>query len=214
MHRAALFIAALTTAVVAGMVVVLPAHATPDQTPPAPVPAPSADIDVDVTATATVTVDPHPEPEPEPPSVVQLCAATGIDAVDALLDGVARTDLVEALAPLASLVVPDSDTAQLQADVDLDDVRAALDCDESDPTTTVTPAPTTTTTVPPAPDLPPSALTCAEVVDVAAAQRLLDAGRGNPTLLDANSDGRACNEQVRVRPQGGVDTGGWPAESR
>lgn len=92
--------------------------------------------------------------DPAPPSVAQLCAATGIDAVDALLDGVATTGLVGALQPLVSLTVPERDTVELDASVQLDDVRTALNCDavaEPAPTTTPTPTPAPTTTPDPTP---------------------------------------------------------------
>lgn len=88
----------------------------------------------------------------EPPvSAIQLCAATDIDQVDALLARIADTELVEDLAPLASLTVPrDPDGVVLAANVDLDQVRTALNCQPStpDPTSEPTAEPTTT---PPAP---------------------------------------------------------------
>jgi len=84
----------------------------------------------------------------DPPSVTQLCLATGLDEVDALLDGVARTSLVDALAPLATLTVPDRDTVELDASVQLTQLRQALNCDQvvpviPPPTTTRPPTPTT-----------------------------------------------------------------------
>ncbi|ALE77664.1 hypothetical protein WY02_03475 [Pseudonocardia sp. AL041005-10] len=97
----------------------------------------------------------------EPPvSAVQLCAATDIDQVDALLARVADTELVQDLAPLASLTVPrDPDGVVLAANVDLDQVRTALNCTptigEPTPTaeltgeSTPTADPDPTTTAPP-----------------------------------------------------------------
>ena len=86
-------------------------------------------------------------PPADPPSVAQLCAATGITEVDSLLDGVARTDLAGALAPLLTLTVPARDTAELDASVQLADVRQRLNC-EVTPTTTTAPPTTSTTTAP------------------------------------------------------------------
>lgn len=99
--------------------------------------------------------------DPEPPSIVQLCAATSIEEVDALLDGVATSGLAGQLAPLVGLVVPgNADTIELQGSVTLDDVRDRLDCDPAtaDPEPTDTPDPTTDapapTTETPAPTTP------------------------------------------------------------
>lgn len=107
------------------------------------------------TAAAALATTPTPEPQ-TPPSIAQLCAATGIAEVDALLDGVARTDLVGALAPLASLVVPERDTAEIDASVQLDRVRKALNCAPTIPTATPEPTltPGPTTTAPPARQVP------------------------------------------------------------
>lgn len=94
--------------------------------------------------TTTPTVPPA-----NPPSVAQLCAATGITEVDTLLDGVDRTDLAGALAPLLTLTIPDRDTAELDASVQLADVRQRLNCDATPPTTTAPPTTSTTTTTAP-----------------------------------------------------------------
>ena len=87
-----------------------------------------------------------------PPSIAQLCAATGIEEVDALLDGVASTELVGALSPLASLVVPARDSVELDASVQLNDVRQRLNCDRAPATTSA--APTVPVPVPADPDEP------------------------------------------------------------
>lgn len=81
-----------------------------------------------------------PPADPDPPSVLQLCAATGVEELDSLLEGVARTELVDALAPLLDLTVPESETVEIDGSVQLDDVRTALNC-EPDPTPTPSPTP-------------------------------------------------------------------------
>ena len=103
------------------------------------------------------------------PSIAQVCAATGIEEVDALLDGVASSDLSGALAPLAALTVPDRDTVELDASVQLDDVRKRLNCA---PTTPPTTDPTPAATVPiPVPDEPnPSGFTQLDRVPSGAAE--------------------------------------------
>jgi len=69
-----------------------------------------------------------PEAAAPPPSIAQICAATGIEEVDALLDGVARSALVGTLQPLASVTVPNRDTVEIDASVQLADVKKALNC--------------------------------------------------------------------------------------
>ncbi|MGE3795973.1 MAG: excalibur calcium-binding domain-containing protein [Dehalococcoidia bacterium] len=93
-----------------------------------------------------------------------------------------------------------------------------------DPTDTTTPSsttpePTTTTAAPTTTTSPPSnadltGLDCDEFATRADAQEALDAGQGDPHRLDGDADGIACESggQVQVHPEGGVDTGGWPAE--
>jgi hypothetical protein len=97
-----------------------------------------------------------PVPPVDPPSVAQLCAATGVETVDALLGAVAETRLVGALAPLVDLTVPrTAGGVELEADVELQEVRDALDCGDTTPTTTPTttpPPPSTVTTTPRSPD--------------------------------------------------------------
>lgn len=99
------------------------------------------------------TATPTPDPV-TPPSVVQLCAATSVEQVDALLDAVAESQLVGALAPLLDITVPQGQGVKL--DVDLDRFRTSLNCG---PGTTGTPTPTPT--VPPTatvdPTVPPTA---------------------------------------------------------
>lgn len=77
---------------------------------------------------ASVVANASPEPPP-PPSIAQLCAATSIAEVDALLDRVASSELVGQLSPLVSLTVPDAESPELDASVQLEDVRARLNCD-------------------------------------------------------------------------------------
>jgi hypothetical protein len=90
------------------------------------------------TATGVATAQDTP---PAPPSIVQLCAATGVEEVDDLLGDVARSELVGELSPLLTLLVPDSETVELDASVQLADVRERLNCaptgdedDDTDPT--------------------------------------------------------------------------------
>lgn len=169
------------------------------------------------------------DPDPAPPSVAQVCAATGVEQVDALLDGVARTDLVGALEPLASLTVPDTDQATIRADVALDDVRTALDCAES----TTEPEPTTEppatddpSTEPPVTDEPgtdePPATgptddgglpvfygDCADA-RLAGAAPITVGQPGYRSGLDSDSDGVACedsDDESGAGSSGGVDTG-------
>jgi hypothetical protein len=101
------------------------------------------------------TVAPPTPVVPEPnPSLIQLCAATSIEAVDDLLADV-DDDLLDRLGGLISLGVPETADPSVNASVQLAEVREALNCDAlSDdtitpaPTPTVTPAPTTLPGVP------------------------------------------------------------------
>jgi hypothetical protein len=112
-------------------------------------------------ATAPFAVAQTTTPTPKPaPSVAQLCAATGITEVDALLDGVARSALVGALAPLLTLTVPGQDTAEIDVAVQLEQVRRALNCVD----TTVTPTPTATATATPTATVTPAPTTTAPPV--------------------------------------------------
>ncbi|GAB3586117.1 excalibur calcium-binding domain-containing protein [Amycolatopsis endophytica] len=79
----------------------------------------------------------------------------------------------------------------------------------SQPSGTSAQAPAATTT--------PSDLDCADFATQAQAQAVLDADRSDPHRLDADKDGIACESrfgekstggQVKVKPAGGVDTGG------
>lgn len=101
---------------------------------------------VAVLPAATPTPIPTPTPEPKP-GVVQLCAATGVAQVDALLADLTGPDLVGPLAPLVQLTVPKgADGVQLAGVVQLDDVRRALNCTGTGTTPTATAAPTATPT--------------------------------------------------------------------
>ncbi|GAA1402045.1 hypothetical protein GCM10009613_61340 [Pseudonocardia kongjuensis] len=104
-----------------------------------------------VTAAACTSGVAGAQDDPPPVSAVQLCAATDIDQVDALLARVADTQLVQDLQPLASLTVPrEPDGVTLAAGVDLDQVRTALDC-TTQATPTPVPLPATETPAPTAP---------------------------------------------------------------
>lgn len=81
---------------------------------------------------ALIAATPAAAPAERPPAIAQICAATGIDQVDTLLADLAATDLVGDLAPLLTLTVPDRDSVELDASVQLDDVRQALNCDAVD----------------------------------------------------------------------------------
>lgn len=133
-----------------------------------------------VAAPAVTTTTDTPKP---PPSVISLCAATGQEAVDALLKGVATSDLVGSLKPLASIVVVDSDTPTLVDSVQLSKARTALNCDAL-ATTTTTP---TTTTAPPS----------TSSVPLTTSSKVPDTG----------------NDQVSKVPTGGVETGDGSTES-
>ncbi len=158
----------------------------------------------------------------QPPSpLVQICAATDVEAVDSILANVASSGIVGELAPLATLVVPTSPTGvELKTDTDLGDVRSALNCA---PVATTTPVvPPTTTTPAPTTTAPPIALpdnsTCDDYATPALAQEAFLAGN---TQLDGDNDGIACeldeslgdgeapatNPQVDRVPRGGIDTG-------
>lgn len=132
------------------------------------------------------TTTPPPDDE-DPPAVGEICAATSIEAVDGLLRGVVDSELVGALAPLLDITVPrGTDSVEVDAAVDLGELRQALDCDE-------TPAPTTppATTPPPADD----DIDCGEVTDERA-QEILDADETDPHGLDVDNDGVACEDEV------------------
>jgi len=70
----------------------------------------------------------------------------------------------------------------------------------------------------PAPAASPADLDCKDFASQAEAQATLDADRSDPHRLDADHDGYACESvfgaktstgsQVKVKPSGGVDTGG------
>lgn len=82
-----------------------------------------------VVLAATAATTPTPTPtSPAPPSIAQLCLATGVDEVDDLLADLAATDLVGELSPLATLLVPDSESVEFDASVQLDDIRERLNC--------------------------------------------------------------------------------------
>ncbi|WP_116114945.1 excalibur calcium-binding domain-containing protein [Amycolatopsis ruanii] len=86
----------------------------------------------------------------------------------------------------------------------------------STPSSTVTQAPPVVTSTKAA----PADLDCADFATQAQAQAVLDADRSDPHRLDADHDGIACEtrfgeknttgggSQVKVKPVGGVDTGG------
>lgn len=104
---------------------------------------PFAALAVAAVPVAAVWAAPVAQADDDPPSVVQLCAATSIETVDAYLATIADTQLVRDLAPLAELTVPrDTDGLEVEADVSLEQVRDALDCaDDSDESTTTTTTP-------------------------------------------------------------------------
>lgn len=94
-----------------------------------------------------------------PPTLIELCAATSIEQIDALLADVAASDLAGALQPLAALTVPDgANRPVLGADVDLAQIRDVLDCTDTTgtPTSTPTSEPPTSS---PAPSNEPAAPT-------------------------------------------------------
>lgn len=117
-----------------------------------------------------------------PPSIVQLCAATDVQAVDTLLAGASETDLAGSLKPIASLVVPDEpDGLTLNAGVQLAEVRQALGCSDA-----------TTTTPPPAPD-DPFYENCAAAIEAGVAPiNRANGEAGYRPALDSDSDGIAC----------------------
>lgn len=157
-----------------------------------------------VVAATVVSVVPAqtttPTPTP-PPSVAQLCAATGVAQVDGLLDAVAETQLVGALAPLLDVTVPDG--AGVKLDVDLDKFRDALNCDDPTKTPTPTPDPTTTTPPPPGDVFFPDC----DAVRAAGALPLLTGEPGYRPGLDSDGDGIACEEQVIRIPLRRAETG-------
>lgn len=119
-----------------------------------------------------------------PPSVAELCAASGVEQVDAALQGLADTDLVGELAPLLDITVPREDGLTL--DVELDRFRTALDCDALTPPTT-DPVPTTDAPVPPLyPD-------CAAARAAGAAPVILGDPGYRPEL-DSDGDGIGCED--------------------
>ena len=115
-----------------------------------------------------------------------------------------------------------------------EDAQAVLDADSSDPNRLDAdkdgiacedlphrPAQTTTSQKPPTTAKPPTTTTkaadkdCADFATQAAAQAELNKDPSDPNRLDADHDGYACetkfgevNAQVKVKPRGGVDTGG------
>lgn len=93
-------------------------------------PLPAAALAVATTA-PLVALAATAQADEDPPSVIQLCAATSIETVDAYLATIADTQLVRDLAPLLELTVPrDNDGLEVEADVSLQQVRDALDCDD------------------------------------------------------------------------------------
>ena len=89
----------------------------------------------------------------------------------------------------------------------------------STPTSTSPQAPPVTTP----PQTTPVDLDCADFATQAQAQAVLDADRSDPHRLDADHDGYACEtkfgekkttggSQVKVKPVGGVDTGGGDSD--
>lgn len=154
--------------------------------------------------TATPAPSPTPTlPEPEPPvSVAQICARTSIDAVDALLASIAETELVGALAPLLDITVPSGDGVEVDAAIQLEELRSALNCDPGDdPEPTDEPDPTTTAPAPtdPAPTTAPD-----------------DDGNtgggdnGGDDDGDDNGVGGDGSGGVSIIPDGAPETGGTP----
>lgn len=145
-------------------------------------------------------------PAADPPSIAQLCAATGDDLLDALLDGVADADLVGTLAPLLTLTVPQDQGRVLKADVDVDDVRTALGC-VTTPSTSVTPGPATSTPSPVRDERD-----CNDFATRQDAQDFYDSvttpANPDPSKLDQDSDGVACETSEGPASSGtGTGTG-------
>ena len=140
-------------------------------------------------ASAGTANSPAPVADP-PPSIAQLCAATGDQSIDELLAGVSETDLAGALAPLLTLTVPQDQGRVLKADVDLADVRTALGCPSSTPTSTTTAPPTTTSSA------PRDDKDCSDFSSQGAAQAYYDKvatpDDPDPSKLDGDGDGKAC----------------------
>ncbi len=91
-------------------------------------------------ACAPDPVTPGPDPDPQEVALAQLCLATGIDDVDATLDDLTGSDLVDQLSGLVDIVViDDADNVELSGTMQLDDVRRALNCDPADGDGSVTP---------------------------------------------------------------------------
>lgn len=110
--------------------------------PPIPTPVPIPTTPITPAPTTTVAPPTSTPAGPDEIALAQLCAATGIPEVDAVLADLAETDLVGQLGGLADLVViDDADNVELDAATQLDDVRRALNCEPA-PTTTATPVPT------------------------------------------------------------------------
>jgi hypothetical protein len=93
---------------------------------------------------------------------------------------------------------------------------------EPTPTPEPTPEPTPTPTTPPVVAPHGDDKDCKDFATQAAAQAVLDADRSDPNRLDADHDGYACEtkfgdkpsgSQVKVKPVGGVATGGGGTSS-
>lgn len=110
------------------------AAATPT---PTPVPTP-------ITPTLPVPTVVAPTTPPLAPevSIVQVCALTSVEEINELLAGLTENDLVGALSPLLDVTTGDDESVEIDASLQLDDVRSELNCapvDDGDPT----PPPTT-----------------------------------------------------------------------
>lgn len=136
------------------------------------------------------------------PSVPQLCAAADVQAVDALLAAAGTSDLAGPLKPLASLVVPaEPDGLQLNAGVQLADVRVALGCDDS-----------TEPADPPAPDEPFYPDCAAAIAAGVAPINRANGEAGYRPELDSDGDGVACEANESGAGGGAAPTTG-PAPS-
>lgn len=151
-------------------------------TTPTPPPTTTTTTVAPPVTTTTTTSAPVTTTTEALPSPVQICAATNISQVDALLSDVAESELVGALKPLVDLTVPQANGVEVDAAVDLDDVRQALNCNE----------PTPSTSAQPTADVDPPFESCAEAAAAGVTFPILRSSSNYSANLDSDSDGFGC----------------------
>lgn len=207
MNRTVLSVAALSAMVMLGVALVLPASADPVLVAQPSDECVAAQAKLDAAISGVLEFNPNVYPEDKVPTADQVNPAL-LQAIlnDPDAGGGAQAEVKVVLA----LFEARDDACKPPA--------TTTPTTTSTTPTTSSSAPTTATSVPPSPTKGPfpanadlTDLDCNEFATQRDAQEALDGDQADPNKLDGDGDGIACESggQVQVRPQGGVDTGGW-----